>query len=67
MKNWDAKITVVRCRTLRDAIPPTPPGPEGSNGNGTLRAQQDSDAWLTNSSASHSYGALHEPCNGETL
>ena len=27
------------CRALRDVIPPTPPGPEGSNGNGSLRAQ----------------------------
>ena len=27
------------CRVLRDAIPPTPPGPEGSNGNGLVRAQ----------------------------
>ena len=27
------------CRVLRDVIPPTPPGPEGSNGNGPLRAQ----------------------------
>jgi len=27
------------CRVLRDVIPPTPPGPEGSNGNGSLRAQ----------------------------
>ena len=28
------------CRVLRGAIPPTPPGPEGSNGNGLVRAQQ---------------------------
>ncbi len=28
------------CRALRGAIPPTPPGPEGSNGNGLVRAQQ---------------------------
>jgi hypothetical protein len=27
------------CRVLRDVIPPIPPGPEGSNGNGQLRAQ----------------------------
>ena len=26
-------------RVLRDVIPPTPPGPEGSNGNGLVRAQ----------------------------
>ena len=30
----------VVCRVLRDAIPPTPPGPEGSNGNGPVRVQQ---------------------------
>jgi len=24
---------------LRDVLPPTPPGPEGSNGNGLLRVQ----------------------------
>ena len=28
-----------KCRVLRDVIPPTPPGPEGSNGNGLVRAQ----------------------------
>ncbi len=27
------------CRALRDVIPPTPPGPEGSNGNGLVWAQ----------------------------
>jgi len=30
----------------RDALPPTPPGPEGSNGNGLLRVQWVSGAWL---------------------
>jgi len=35
-----AKIN--KCRVLRDVIPPTPPGPEGSNGNGLVRAQ-----WVT--------------------
>jgi hypothetical protein len=33
----NAKIN--QCRVLRDVIPPTPPGPEGSNGNGLVRAQ----------------------------
>ena len=28
-----------QCRVLRDVIPPNPPGPEGSNGNGLVRAQ----------------------------
>ena len=28
-----------QCRVLRDVIPPIPPGPEGSNGNGLVRAQ----------------------------
>src|SRR5215469_743116 len=31
----------------RDAFPPTPPGPEGSNGNGLLRVQWVPGAWLT--------------------
>src|SRR5437879_13686692 len=33
----------------RDAFPPTPPGPEGSNGNGLLRVQWVSGAWLLGS------------------
>jgi len=32
-------VIIEECRVLRDAIPPTPPGPEGSNGNGLVRAQ----------------------------
>jgi hypothetical protein len=27
-------VNLFLCRVLRDVIPPTPPGPEGSNGNG---------------------------------
>jgi hypothetical protein len=30
----------------RDVLPPTPPGPEGSNGNGLLRVQRVTGAWL---------------------
>jgi len=30
----------------RDVLPPTPPGPEGSNGNGLLRVQRVPGAWL---------------------
>src|SRR5215467_15422134 len=30
----------------RDVLPPTPPGPEGSNGNGLLRVQWVPGAWL---------------------
>jgi hypothetical protein len=30
----------------RDALPPTPPGPEGSNGNGLLRVQWVAGVWL---------------------
>ena len=37
-----AVISSNLCRVLRDAIPPTPPGPEGSNGNGLMRVQ-----WVT--------------------
>jgi len=32
-------VNFVLCRVLRDVIPPTPPGPEGSNGNGLVWAQ----------------------------
>src|SRR6266851_10394799 len=38
----------------RDAFPPTPPGPEGSNGNGLLRVQWVAGAWLTPQFASPS-------------
>src|SRR5215469_11321745 len=31
----------------RDVFPPTPPGPEGSNGNGLLRVQRVPGAWLS--------------------
>jgi hypothetical protein len=34
-----AGAKIIKCRVLRDVIPPTPPGPEGSNGNGLVRAQ----------------------------
>src|SRR5215469_7378689 len=37
----------------RDAFPPTPPGPEGSNGNGLLRVQWVAGAWLKRSSDSN--------------
>src|SRR5277367_2614620 len=30
---------IYQCRVLRDVFPPTPPGPEGSNGNGLFRVQ----------------------------
>src|ERR1017187_6191476 len=30
----------------RDVFPPTPPGPEGSNGNGLFRVQWSAGAWL---------------------
>src|SRR5580704_18507047 len=30
----------------RDVFPPTPPGPEGSNGNGLLRVQWVAGVWL---------------------
>src|SRR5690348_5319971 len=38
----------MRCQASvpRDAFPPTPPGPEGSNGNGLLRVQWVPGAWL---------------------
>jgi hypothetical protein len=34
----NAKITS-QASVSRDVLPPTPPGPEGSNGNGLLRVQ----------------------------
>jgi len=47
----------------RDAFPPTPPGPEGSNGNGLLRVQWASGAWLWLSIcfASRSSNSSHHP------
>jgi hypothetical protein len=38
----------------RDDFPPTPPGPEGSNGNGLLRVQWVAGAWLFRSVSLHS-------------
>jgi len=35
-----AKVLESLGRVPRDAIPPTPPGPEGSNGNGLVRVQR---------------------------
>jgi hypothetical protein len=35
----NAMINRVRYWVPRDAIPPIPPGPEGSNGNGLVRVQ----------------------------
>ena len=35
----------------RDVLSPTPPGPEGSNGNGLLRVQRVPGAWLIFSTA----------------
>jgi hypothetical protein len=40
----DVRITVSQASVPRDAFPPTPPGPEGSNGNGLLRVQWASGA-----------------------
>src|SRR5437588_8714746 len=41
----------------RDVFPPTPPGPEGSNGNGLLRVQWVSGAWLNVSLAQYASSA----------
>jgi hypothetical protein len=41
----DAKISS-QASVSRDVLSPTPPGPEGSNGNGLLRVQRASGAWL---------------------
>src|SRR5215471_17512657 len=45
----------------RDVFPPTPPGPEGSNGNGLLRVQWVSGAWLSLSPELLIAGNLHLP------
>src|SRR5947207_9578374 len=37
----------------RDVFPPTPPGPEGSNGNGLLRVQWVAGAWLISRGIAH--------------
>ena len=42
----------------RDAFPPTPPGPEGSNGNGLLCVQWVAGAWLKPSSDSYPFPLL---------
>ncbi len=48
LRSWpDARINR-QASVPRDAFPPTPPGPEGSNGNGLLRVQWVSGAWLKN-------------------
>src|SRR5438034_1544004 len=38
--------SICQASVPRDAFPPTPPGPEGSNGNGLLRVQWVPGAWL---------------------
>jgi hypothetical protein len=42
----DVRINNGQASVPRDALSPTPPGPEGSNGNGLLRVQWVSGAWL---------------------
>jgi hypothetical protein len=42
----DVRIKSGQASVPRDALSPTPPGPEGSNGNGLLRVQWVSGAWL---------------------
>jgi len=44
----------------RDVLSPTPPGPEGSNGNGLLRVQRVPGAWLfTQQCCPPDYHSLH--------
>jgi len=38
--------SICQASVPRNAFPPTPPGPEGSNGNGLLRVQWAAGAWL---------------------
>src|SRR5213082_3169400 len=42
----NVRIAIGQASVPRDAFPPTPPGPEGSNGNGLLRVQWVAGAWL---------------------
>ena len=39
-RNRGRKVLELKRRVPRDAIPPIPPGPEGSNGNGLVRVQR---------------------------
>ena len=43
-RKHDVRIRMSQASVPRDAFPPTPPGPEGSNGNGLLRVQWVSGA-----------------------
>ena len=45
---WMGRCYIRKCRASvpREALSPTPPGPEGSNGNGLLRVQWVAGAWL---------------------
>jgi hypothetical protein len=49
----DVRIESGQASVPRDALSPTPPGPEGSNGNGLLRVQWVSGAWLLSGLVSH--------------
>ena len=48
-KAWAACLlkSIGQASVPRDVFPPTPPGPEGSNGNGLLRVQWAAGAWLS--------------------
>ena len=48
---WRAEVAFLdtmkrQASVPRDVFPPTPPGPEGSNGNGLFRVQWIPGAWL---------------------
>jgi len=47
----------------RNALPPTPPGPEGSNGNGLSRVQWVAGAWLSLPEPA-SAGVIASPLHG---
>ena len=46
LQQQNARMDSGQASVLRDVLPPTPPGPEGSNGNGLLRVQWVPGAWL---------------------
>ena len=54
-------ISISQASVPRDVLPPTPPGPEGSNGNGLLRVQWVTGAWLIVSLAQVLFGSVLIP------
>src|SRR5580704_3941189 len=56
----DVRIDSGQVSVPRDALSPTPPGPEGSNGNGLLRVQWVSGVWLFSPGLSPDFSLPHK-------